>query len=98
MPTPEYQALYDCFPALIREMPEKFTSHAFILRLAQENQVAYIEALYQSRIDSNPFQTVHRALSQRLLQHSDAVRHLGETTSEDIFGRSNHCAQWQRLA
>jgi len=41
-------ALYEAYPAIIEQMPETFDSHAFILRLAHEQQVLYVEALYST--------------------------------------------------
>ena len=92
-----YQSLYDKFSDIIAKMKPEFTSHEFILLLAQKNQVEYIEALYNARLQPNPFQIVHRVLSQRLSEHSAEVKHVGETESIDIFGNSNRCSNWVKL-
>ena len=49
VPVHDFSRLYDQYAATIAQMPHEFTSHEFILRLAQQNQVAYIEALYDYR-------------------------------------------------
>lgn len=83
-------------------MPEStFTSHEFILRLAQQNQRLYVEALYSYREslhrgEFTPFRVVHGILSQHLTSLPDIVVYLGEVLSVDIFGHSNNCAQWRR--
>jgi hypothetical protein len=54
----EFTSLFARYPHLIAEMQRSFSSHEFILRLAQQNQADYIEALHAYR-DTNPFQVVH---------------------------------------
>ena len=93
----DFTPLYDSYPSIIARMPDRFTSHDFILRLAQRNQAAYIEALHAYRLDADPFQVVHGILSKRLHEHTNLVRHEGEVDSTDIFGQSNRCASWSRV-
>ena len=98
----DFTPLYDRYPAIIDEMPPVFTSHQFILRLAQRHQVEYIEALYQYRDSLHrgaaaPFMTVHARLAQRLSAHPELVALMGDVPSMDIFGQSTACAQWRRL-
>lgn len=88
--------LFAQYPAVIAEMPDIFTSHDFILRLAQQNQSGYVEALYSYREDCNPFQVVHGVLSQRLHACDTLVEHLGNTPSRDIFGQQNGCGHWRK--
>ena len=45
MTSHNFTAIYSHYPAIIAQMPSLFTSHQFILRLAQANQPLYIEAL-----------------------------------------------------
>ncbi|MCX6033264.1 MAG: hypothetical protein NT169_28785 [Chloroflexi bacterium] len=100
--THDFSELYAQYPAVIEQMPETFTSHQFILLLAQQNQRLYVEALYSYRNSTHkggepsPFREVHRQLSQRLSDLPKLVTHMGEVPSVDIFGRSNDCAQWRK--
>lgn len=60
----DFSALYAQYPAVIASMRDTFTSHEFILRLAQQNQTLYIEALYSYRHKTHrgkpaPFLMVH---------------------------------------
>ncbi len=91
--------LYNCYPATIAQMPEDvFTAHAFILRLARNNQQLYILALYHYRDSAYPFQVVHRLLADRFNRLPHLVAREGDVTdSVDIFTNQNGCSLWRRL-
>ncbi|MBN1400421.1 MAG: hypothetical protein JXA74_06270 [Anaerolineae bacterium] len=92
-----FDALFAEYPALIAEMPEVFTSHEFILALAQRHQRLYIEALYACRDAVRPFGAAHATLAMHLKKHPELVR-LGErVSSRSIFGQRTDCAQWIKL-
>ncbi|MHB8880887.1 MAG: hypothetical protein ACYC69_05155 [Thermodesulfovibrionales bacterium] len=93
----DFTPLYNDYPAVIALMPNNFSSHEFILVLAQRNQGAYIEALYEYRPDTDPFQVVHGVLSKHLYECNNLVRHAGGVDSTDIFGNSNRCASWTKV-
>ena len=84
------------FATIIGQMPPTFTSHTFILALAQDNQRAYVEALNQYVAGDAPFQTLHAQISQSLYKFPALVDYIGEVDSLNIFGRPGRCAQWQR--
>ena len=87
----EYQQVIDSLPE------DTFTSHEFILALAQQNQGLYIEALdaYRRTLKSqdSPFRAVHSRLSQML---SDFADYQGHVPSKDIFGTMGDCATWKK--
>jgi hypothetical protein len=102
MPKHDFSPLFDHYPALIAQMPEIFTSHQFILRLAQQHQVSYIEALHSYRDSLHlgtpaPFRAVHSILAQRLNAHPERVQSTCNVPSENIFGQASDCAQWEKL-
>ena len=98
----DFIPLYDKYPALIAEMKKEFNSHEFILRLAQQNQKLYVEALYAYRESvhrgtPSPFLVVHGILSKQLHHYPSLITHNGEVDSKDIFGQVNRCASWCKV-
>ena len=102
MPEHDFSPLFDHYPAIIAQMPKIFTSHQFILRLAQQHQVPYIEALHSYRDSLHrgkpaPFKAVHQALARHLHAYPEVVISVGIVPSVDIFGQASDCAQWKKL-
>jgi hypothetical protein len=97
----DFPLLYTHYPAIDEKMPETFSSHQFILKLAQTQQTLYVEALYAYRYNTHrgqpaPFRAVHSEIARGLSQ-SDLVEHIGEDDSVDIFGQPNRCAFWRKV-
>jgi hypothetical protein len=96
-------ALYDRYPEIIAAMPDTFTSHKFILELAQRYQKEYVEALYACREAAEgrapaPFQVVHSALAVKLNTFPELVVQTSPAVaSKDIFGHPNACAEWRKV-
>ena len=93
----DFSALYTQYCGVIDQMPKSFTSHEFILRLAQRNQALYIEALYSYRGSPTPFQVLHCQLARHLKGYPKLVHYTGAVWSKDIFGRRNCCGQWTKV-
>ena len=99
----DFSQLYKQYPTIIEQMKETFTSHEFILNLAQHNQTQYIEALYTYRYHEHrgtpaPFRVVHMFLAQHLSSFPTLVEKLpNDAPSKDIFRRDNKCAEWRKL-
>lgn len=87
------------YPAVIAliDRERDFTSHEFILALAQRNQAAYVTALAGYVAGGAPFRALHAQLSQALYEFPALVRHTGEVASEDIFRNPGQCASWRRV-
>lgn len=99
----DFSALDKHYPAIIAQMPERFTSHQFILELARQHQKLYIEALYSYRDHKHrnvpaPFLMVHGILAQRLLNFPELVEQIRkDAPSKNIFGEDSTCSNWQKL-
>ncbi len=94
----DFTELEKAYPSVIDAMPNPFTSHQFILVLAQQNQRLYIDALstYRHTLKSkdSPFQVVHKQLADRLHQFADSCG--TEKKSKDIFGVTRGCEKWRK--
>ena len=103
MPRHDFSNLLAHYPEIIEDMPDAFTSHEFILKLAQRHQKLYIEALHAYRDVTHqraqaPFRIVHGILAKRLHDFDKMVVEDGIAYgSEDIFGNPQQCAKWRKL-
>jgi hypothetical protein len=99
----DYENLKTHYTEIIGQMPETFTSHAFILKLAQAHQREYIEALYAYRNSETngtpaPFRVVHGRLSKLLKDFPELIKHMeANAYSDNIFGEPSSCAQWKKV-
>jgi hypothetical protein len=83
--------------AALAEMRDDFTTHELILRLAQQSQHAYIEALQEHLGSKRPFQTVHSKIAKCLRSHPELATFLpGSEADEDIFGQRSENAKWRK--
>ncbi|MBA7491341.1 hypothetical protein ES702_01886 [subsurface metagenome] len=97
----DFSPLFESYHSIIVRMPDEFSSHQFILRLAQEKQTEYVEALYsyrhaQRQGTPTPFLIVHGVLAQHLCNLPRLVTKIGQVDSTDIFGQTNGCALWRK--
>jgi len=96
-----WEALYADLDATLAEMPNVFTTHQFILKLAHRNQRAYVALLHDCRTDAGgPFEAVHRVIGRKLRSLADEGKGLElveqHVRSVNIFGYESACALWRR--
>ena len=91
-----FKELHNQYERIIAQMPFEFTSHEFILRLAQQNQVSYVQALNAYCDRPDPFRVVHGLLSKYLYQYESVIKYMGNKNSDNIFGQPGDCAYWQK--
>ncbi len=94
----DFGPLFAFYPEIIGRMPDEFTSHQFILALAQRHQREYIDALNDYRVlPSAPFRRVHAILSKHLRACPELVTWVDTVQSENLFGYRNACALWRKV-
>ncbi|MBL6960648.1 MAG: hypothetical protein ISR59_06025 [Anaerolineales bacterium] len=91
------EELEEKYPEIIDMMSPKFNSHEFILKLAQQYQQLYIQALNMYPSSNQPFQTVHAQIAKKLKKRDDLVKHIRDKPSPNIFGLMNETAVWQKI-
>ncbi len=92
-----FEELEKHYPAVIAQMPDRFDSHQFILRLAKQPNIQplYVQAL--ARYSEEPFRAAHAELSKRLGKFNHLIRRIGDTNSPDIFGDVCEAATWEKV-
>lgn len=99
----DFSKLYAEYPVVISQMGQHFTSHEFILELARQNQVAYIEALHTYRRilrggKPAPFMIVHGILARHLASYPRLIMEVNAgVPSKDIFGQDNAASLWRKV-
>jgi hypothetical protein len=96
MSADEFKSLEAVYEQVIALMPDKFDSHEFILKLAQEHQRLYVQALMEYADNEKPFQAVHSQIAMRLLKYPNLIARVGEHVSQDIFLRESSATLWQK--
>ena len=92
-----FEALEAVYEEVIASMPDTFDSHEFILKLAQEHQRLYVQALIEYADSERPFQIAHGQIAKRLRNFYNLVTYIGECNSNDIFLQNNSAALWRKV-
>jgi hypothetical protein len=93
----EFKSLEAVYEEVIALMPNKFDSHAFILKLAHEYQQFYVQVLSNYADAEKPFQAVNAQIAMRLLKFPQLVTMVGEHISKDIFLQEKTASLWQKV-
>ena len=93
----EFASLEAVYEQVLALMPSKFDSHEFILKLVQEHQRLYVQALIEYADSEKPFQAVHSQIAMRLLKFPNLVTRVGEHISKNIFLQESSATQWQKV-
>jgi len=101
MDTYDFSELESKFEDTVKKMKEpRFTSHEFLLKLSQANQIEYIKALHNYTVNGNqtPFRTVHGMLMKKLKERTDLVKCISVDCKDlDIFGDTVNNALWEKV-
>jgi hypothetical protein len=86
-------------PKEIKSLPKTFSTHEFIIQLAQNNQQSYIKALNEKITSSTPFMVLHGAIGKYLAQQTDLIKEIDDKyVDADIFGNKSANNRWERIS
>ena len=95
--TTGFASLEAVYEKVIALMPNKFDSNDFILKLAQEYQQLYVQALGEHVDSERPFQSLRNQVAMRLLKFPDHVASIGEHISRDFLQQESTVTLWQKV-
>jgi len=90
-------SLETVYEKVIALMPGKFDSNDFVLKLAQEYQQLYVQALAEYADSERPFQSMHSQIAMRLLRFPNLVSRVDEHISQDFLQQENSAIVWQKV-
>jgi len=92
-----FKKLEEIYPSIIDMMPnELFNMHEFMLKLVEEHQELYIQALLEHPQDDEPSLVVIGKIAQGLKQRDDLLIYRGSETLENILDKSHDFEIWQK--
>jgi hypothetical protein len=91
------ESLEAVYEQVIALMPNRFDTHEFIVKLAQEHQQLYVKALIEHAESEKPFRALHSQIAMRMLKYPNLITRIGDHISRDIFLQENIAAQWQKV-
>jgi hypothetical protein len=102
MKKPELLKLFSKYPETIALMGPSFNSHEFILHLARDNQLEYVEALYAYKDSLHagkaaPFKALHGQLATHLNKYPTLIAQDAMERSADIFQQPSEAMRWRKV-
>jgi hypothetical protein len=99
MPASIFDKLEEVYPSIINMMPnDLFNTHEFMLKLTQEYQSLYVQALIEHSQYDQPSLLVIRQITSRLKERSDLVTHIRSEPIKNIFEQKIDFEIWQKTS
>jgi hypothetical protein len=93
-----FSKLEGIYPGIIDKMPDTiFNMHEFMLKLVEEYQELYIQALLEHPLDDDPSQIVIGKIAQGLKRRADLVVYLKDESVENTPGKRHELEVWQKV-
>jgi len=98
MPISAFSKLEEIYPSIINLMPNDiFNMHEFMLKLVEEHQELYIQALLEHPLDDEPSQIVIGKIAQGLKKRTDLITYIKNETLENILAKKHEFEVWQKV-
>jgi uncharacterized protein (DUF2225 family) len=92
-----FDKLEEIYPNIIAMMPdEQFNTHEFMLKLVQEYQELYVQALIEYSQNDQPSLMVIGQIAKRLKKRDDLVTYIRSDIIENVFEHNHDFEVWQK--
>ena len=98
MPASVFDKLEEIYPSIIDMMPDDlFNTHDFMLRLVQEYQELYVQALMEYSQNNQPSLMVIEQISRGLRKRNDLIIYVRSESIENVFEQKQDFEIWQKV-
>ena len=94
-----FDKLEEIYPKIIDMMPDDlFNTHEFVLKLVQEYQEIYVQALIEYSNSDQPSLMVIEQIVRRLKERNDLVIYVRSVPIENIFEQKRDFEVWKKVS
>ena len=98
MPESVFDELEEIYPIIIDMMPDGlFNTHEFRLKLVQEYQELYVQALIEYSKNDQPSLMVIEQIAKALKEREDLIAYVGSEPVENVFEQKRSFEVWQKV-
>jgi uncharacterized protein (DUF2225 family) len=98
MPNSVFDKLEEIYPSIIDMLPnDLFNTHEFMLKLVQEYQELYVQALIEYSQNDQPSLMVIEQIARGLKGCDDLVIYVGSVPIENVFEQKRDFEVWQKI-
>ena len=98
MPVSVFDKLEEIYPRVIDMMPDDlFNTHEFMLKLVQEYQELYVQALIEYSRNDQPSLMVIEQIARGLKEHGDLITYVRSEPIENVFEQKKDFEVWRKV-
>jgi hypothetical protein len=98
MPASVFERLEEIYPTIIDMMPNDiFNTHEFMLKLVQEYQELYVQALIEYSQSNQPSLLLLGRIASRLKERSDLITYIKSDSIENVFEQRHDFEVWEKV-
>ena len=98
MPESAFNKLEEIYPSIIDMMPEDlFNTHEFMVKLVQEHQELYVQALIEYSQNDQPSLMVVEQIIKGLRERNDLIIYVRSEPIENVFEQKRDFEVWRKV-
>jgi hypothetical protein len=98
MPASVFDKLEEIYPNIINMMPDDlFNTHEFMLKLVQNYQELYVQALMEYSQNEQPSLIVIEQIAKALKERKDLITYVRSEPVENVFEQKQDFEVWQKV-